>query len=174
MGENSNRETMMGTEANPPNCACSGDPSRLEGEYGQRKTQNSKLKTPRFAGVGIDIVEVARIEAAVKRHGSRFLDRLFTRQEIDYAATKRRQAETLAGRFAAKEAFIKACGMRPAWREIEVRQHRGRPFIVFDGEEHAEVSISHERSYAVSVVVLGNERLNLTTSYTPPNIEEAP
>ena len=61
----------------------------------------------------------------------------------------------MAGRFAAKEAFMKAKGRRLPWKSIEiVSGHRGRPFILFEGAKFDGVSISHERSFAVSVVVI--------------------
>ncbi len=104
--------------------------------------------------VGIDIVDITRLARSIERFGNHFLDRLFTVQEIEYAQAKRRMAESLAGRFAAKEAFIKAYGAKPGWREIEVLQHDGRPYIMFKGKTYPNVSISHERLYAVAVVVI--------------------
>jgi phosphopantetheine--protein transferase-like protein len=65
--------------------------------------------------------------------------------------------ETLAGHFAAKEAFIKALGKSLPWKDMEVRHEEGRPFIVFRGKRYNGVSISHERSYAVSVVHISDE-----------------
>ncbi len=103
--------------------------------------------------IGIDIIEVARIERARNTHGDRFLNKIFTDSEIEYAARKKRWAESLAGRFAAKEAFMKAWGRRLPWKGIEVVSgNRGRPFIRFEDREYQEVSISHERQFAVSVV----------------------
>jgi holo-[acyl-carrier protein] synthase len=134
------------------------------------KTPNSEFRIPNsgdphagaptpnsYSGVGIDIVEVKRVERAVEVHGQRFLDRLFTPKELDYARGKKRAAETLAGRFAAKEAFMKALGARLTFREIEILERSGRPFVLFRGEEYPGVSISHERAYAVAVMVLCNE-----------------
>ena len=103
--------------------------------------------------IGIDIVEVARIERARETYGDRFLNRVFTTREIEYAGRRRRWAESLAGRFAAKEAFMKACGRRLPWKGIEVLSgDRGRPFIRFGDRQYDGVSISHERQFAVSVV----------------------
>ena len=62
--------------------------------------------------VGIDIVEVARIGRLREAYGDAFLRKVFTVQEAAYAAGKRRWAESLAGRFAVKEAFMKAWGRR--------------------------------------------------------------
>jgi holo-[acyl-carrier-protein] synthase len=104
--------------------------------------------------VGIDIVEIRRITDIVKRYGDKFLNRVFTQQELDYVTKKRRMHESLAGRFAAKEAFIKAYGRKLGWKEIEVLQVKGKPRISCGGMDYQEVSISHERSYAVAVVVI--------------------
>jgi len=104
--------------------------------------------------VGIDIVEIARIAGAVERHGERFLRKVFTDVEITWAQGLRREYEFLAGRFAAKEAFMKAMGRRLPWQEIEIDRDQGRPLLRFRGETCGEVSISHERAYAVAVVVV--------------------
>jgi holo-[acyl-carrier protein] synthase len=108
--------------------------------------------------IGIDIVDVSRIEAVKRRHGERFLRRIFTDSEIAYARSKRRSSETLAGRFAAKEAFMKAVGRRLPWREIEVLSgERGKPLISYKGEHYRSVSISHEKAYAIAAVTIEGE-----------------
>jgi len=107
--------------------------------------------------VGIDIVDVSRIAHAMKRFGDRFLNRVFTSQELEYAGKKMRMQESLAGRFAAKEAFIKAHGEAIGWKEIEILQKGGKPYIMFRGKIYNEVSISHERAFAVAVVVVGKD-----------------
>ena len=104
--------------------------------------------------VGIDIVDVARITKAVEKYGDHFLDKVFTAEEIKYAKGKRKIGETLAGHFAAKEAFIKAMGKGLPWKDMEVHHEEGRPYIMFQGERYDNVSISHERTYAVAVVIL--------------------
>jgi holo-[acyl-carrier-protein] synthase len=104
--------------------------------------------------VGIDIVDIRRIAKMLERHGERFLVKVFTPAEVSYAVTTRRQEEFLAGRFAAKEAFMKASGRRLAFRDIEVQSDSGKPYIMYHGVRYDDVSISHERSYAVSVVIL--------------------
>ena len=71
--------------------------------------------------VGIDIVDVSRMEGIVKRFGDRFLHRVFTGQELEYAGKKVRIQETLSGRFAAKEAFMKAINT------LAIPAHRGGP-----------------------------------------------
>ncbi|NLT22668.1 MAG: holo-ACP synthase [Syntrophorhabdus sp.] len=106
--------------------------------------------------VGIDIVDIARIGGAIERHGERFLEKVFAPSEIARARERKRPQEYLAGRFAAKEAFMKASGERLTWRDIEVLSEKGRPFIIYRGKRYDGVSISHERSYAVSVVILSD------------------
>jgi len=108
--------------------------------------------------VGIDIVDVSRIANVIKRFGDRFLYKVFTGQELEYTGKKMRMQESLAGRFAAKEAFIKAYGQSAGFKEIEVLQQGGRPYINFRGKVYHAVSISHERAYAVAVVIIGKER----------------
>ncbi|HEY3276513.1 MAG TPA: holo-ACP synthase [Syntrophorhabdaceae bacterium] len=104
--------------------------------------------------VGVDIVEVSRIAAAVERYGEHFLRKIFTEEEVAYARRKKNIYQSLAGRFAAKEAFMKARGRGLPWREIAVHETGGRPFIMFQGQKYEGISISHEKAYAVSVVIL--------------------
>jgi holo-[acyl-carrier-protein] synthase len=103
--------------------------------------------------VGIDIVDIGRIGGVLERCGERFLEKVFAPSEIARARSKKHPQEYLAGRFAAKEAFMKARGGRLSWCDIEVLSEGGRPFIIYRGKRYDEVSISHERSYAVSVVI---------------------
>lgn len=108
--------------------------------------------------IGIDIVDISRVVHLRNEYGNKFLKRVFTENEILYAEGKRRSEESLAGRFAAKEAFMKALGRRLPWRDIEILSgEKGRPFIVFNGERFDGVSISHERSYAVAVVTIASK-----------------
>jgi len=104
--------------------------------------------------VGIDIIEIARMRDIVDKYGDRFLDKIFTKDEILYVGKVCRISESLAGRFAAKEAFIKALGVKVPWKHINVLQSNGKPYIEFRGERYDGVSISHERAYAVSIVVI--------------------
>jgi len=105
--------------------------------------------------VGVDIVDVLRIGEIIKKYGDKFLEKVFTDEERAYVRKGRRVNESFAGRFAAKEAFMKANGRKLPWREINVLQDRGRPFIRYHGQDYDGVSISHERAYAVSIVVIG-------------------
>ena len=118
---------------------------------------------------GTDIVSVERLEGAVRRHGDRFLNRIFTAEERDYCDSKRYKFEHYAARFAAKEAMMKAMEIRRhhrfRFREIEVaRRPTGKPEIRISpesqrrfglpGEAKIELSMAHECKYAVSFVVL--------------------
>jgi holo-[acyl-carrier protein] synthase len=113
---------------------------------------------------GVDIIEIHRIKQVLDRYGERFLNRLFTPNEIDYCNGR---APNLAGRFAAKEATMKALGTGVrgvSWKDIEVvRADSGAPSVKLyrRAEDRAEwlhvieisVSISHSREYAVAFVV---------------------
>jgi holo-[acyl-carrier protein] synthase len=118
--------------------------------------------------VGIDLVEVAQVDASVTRFGDRYLHRLFTPHELDCAARGSAfDAQSLAARFAAKEATIKVLrptGARPAWTSIELRRlPSGACEIALTGSAAAmaesagitglAVSVTHEASMAASVVV---------------------
>ncbi len=111
-------------------------------------------------GTGIDISDISRLERAAKRTPG-ILERLFTETELGYCLRKRYPFEHLAGRFAAKEACIKALGRRIPWKSMEVRRGAsGKPGMYVDPSYlpggHAEimVSLSHERAYAVASVVI--------------------
>lgn len=118
---------------------------------------------------GIDIVSVERLEQAASRHGDRFLNRIFTAGERAYCDSKRYKFEHYAARFAAKEAMMKAMEIRRKdrfrFKEIEVkRRPTGKPEIFLSEESRGrfglpenaqiELSMAHERKYAVSFVVL--------------------
>ena len=122
-----------------------------------------------IVGTGIDLVEIERIEKTVDRYGERFLDRVYTSAEQAYCMRKRRSAESLAARFAAKEAGAKALGtgisFGVSWLEIEVvRESRGRPALLFHGRAaeiagrlgvmRAALSITHTGDVAMASVVL--------------------
>ena len=123
----------------------------------------------RIVGHGIDIIDIPRVERMIADHGERFLARCFTEGELAYCATsKKRQAEHLAGRFAAKEAVLKALGTGwsggIAWTDVEVvRLETGKPTVKLTGEcarvaaglEVREwwLSISHIASHAVASAI---------------------
>lgn len=121
-----------------------------------------------IAGTGIDIVEVHRIDQALRRHGDRFLHRVFTPGEIAYCSTSdSHRSQRLAARFAAKEATLKAFGLGlrdVKWTDIEVvRDPLGKPALNLSGrlkqlaEERGiarlHLSLSHSKDYAIAQVV---------------------
>jgi holo-[acyl-carrier protein] synthase len=120
-------------------------------------------------GVGIDLVSVDRIEQVIKRWGRRFLERVFTKGEIEYCSGRPAPARSLAARFAAKEAFIKSVSGRPAagirYRDVEVViDGAGVPRIKTHGTARAaaglssvSVSLSHEENLAVAIVLRSPE-----------------
>lgn len=119
-------------------------------------------------GMGVDLIEVARISQSIERFGSRFLKRIYTDREIEYCERKRRGAESYAARFAAKEAGSKALGtgmnFGVYWRDLEVtRSPAGRPDLKLSGVA-AEVaqklgvksivlSLTHTGESAIAVVI---------------------
>jgi holo-[acyl-carrier protein] synthase len=88
-------------------------------------------------GLGIDATDIPRIEAALARYGERFMIRVFTDGEIEYCRKRRHAAVHFAGRFAAKEAAMKALGtghsQEVTWRSIEVIRRGGPPRLEFHG-----------------------------------------
>jgi holo-[acyl-carrier protein] synthase len=123
-------------------------------------------------GIGIDIVEVARIQAACDRFGDRFLKRILRAAEIEYCLSHKHPAPHIAGRFAAKEAISKAfgtgIGKQLSWLDMEiVRKDSGEPFVVLhEGgvalmqERRANkvhVSLSHTQAHASAAAVLEGE-----------------
>jgi len=120
-------------------------------------------------GSGIDLVEIGRIQQSVDRYGQRFLDRVYTGAEQAYCLRKKKAGESLAARFAAKEAGAKALGTGISygvnWLEIEVvREPSGRPTIQYHGRAaeiaarlgvtRAALSITHTADLAMASVVL--------------------
>ena len=88
-------------------------------------------------GLGFDATDIDRIEATIARYGDRFLQRIFTAGEIAYCTHRRVPAIHFAGRFAAKEAAMKALGTGHSqgvlWCDIEVLRHGGPPQLRFHG-----------------------------------------
>jgi holo-[acyl-carrier protein] synthase len=120
-------------------------------------------------GIGVDQVEVARIERLIERWPERGRSRLFTEREQATCESRQRRADCYAARFAAKEAFVKAlgCGLREGmqWPEIEVRtEANGRPRIVLAGAAQRaflsrgggaiHLSFTHEDGQAVAFVII--------------------
>jgi holo-[acyl-carrier protein] synthase len=123
----------------------------------------------RVLGIGVDLVETARIQSSLDRFGDRFIQRVFTQLERDYCSGMPFPARHYAARFAAKEAVSKAFGTgicsQLGWRDIEVnRKETGEPFIILHGQAaalaqklhllHALISLSHSDNYSVANAIL--------------------
>jgi holo-[acyl-carrier protein] synthase len=121
-----------------------------------------------IVGLGLDIAEIDRIEAAIARHGAPFIERLFTPAEAAYCQRYKSPYERYAGRFAAKEATMKALGTGWArgvrWRDIEVvREASGKPTLQLQGAareiadglgvKRISLTITHSGNLAVAQVI---------------------
>ena len=117
---------------------------------------------------GIDLVDCPRIEDMINRHGTRFINRVFTAAEQTYAQANKNGIEKLAGRFAAKEAILKLMGTgwrgKIAWTDIEiVNNPTGQPEVTLCGEvkkiadklgiKHISISITHTANFAIASAV---------------------
>jgi holo-[acyl-carrier protein] synthase len=122
-----------------------------------------------IVGVGIDVVEVARLAVALSRHGDRFVERVFTDAEQAACASRGDRVLALAARFAAKEACLKALGTGWAdgigFRDVEVAREGNRPpRLILHGEAarraetlgvvRSHVSLTHQPGTAAAVVIL--------------------
>lgn len=121
-----------------------------------------------IVGIGIDVAEVKRIRAVIESQGERFLRRVFTIDEVAYCEQFKNKYERYAGRFAAKEAGMKALGTGWSrgvrWVDVEVVRHRGeRPTLELKGEarkiadglgvKHVALSITHTVEQAIAQVI---------------------
>jgi len=111
----------------------------------------------RGLGLGIDIVEIRRI-ARLAKLNTRFLNRVFSKEEIAYCSGKKGKWQHFAVRFAAKEAVWKALGSSGlALRDISIRRDRlGRPHVVLRGRlaPRVHVSLTHSEEYAAAVALV--------------------
>lgn len=119
-------------------------------------------------GLGLDVTDIARMAEVIERYGARFLDRVFTTNEIAYCQRRRAPAIHFAGRFAAKEAAMKALGTGHShgvlWRDVEVVRHDGPPRLALHGgaaRRFAELggggallTITHSDTVAMAQVLL--------------------
>lgn len=125
-----------------------------------------------IVGIGTDIIECLRIAQMIERHGELFIRRVYTDGEIAYCSTKKAATQHYAGRWAAKEAVLKALGtgwvQGISWRDVEVRNRPGgAPTIalcggareVFErsGITQMHISISHCRSHAIAYAIAEGE-----------------
>ena len=124
-----------------------------------------------IVSIGVDICDVSIIRKLEKNHHKRFLEKVFTAREIEYCLNKITRHTSLAARFAAKEAFLKAIGtgLRAGlqWKEIEVdNDELGKPFFRFYGETAKTVSnckvllsLSHTDENAIAFVIIEGDSL---------------
>jgi holo-[acyl-carrier protein] synthase len=124
-------------------------------------------------GIGIDIIEVARVQASFEKFGDRFTNRILHPNEVSYCLSHRVPGPFLAARFAAKEAISKAfgtgIGAQLGWHDMEVgRKESGEPYVILHekgrillnerGAKHLLISLSHTAAHATAVAILeGNE-----------------
>jgi holo-[acyl-carrier protein] synthase len=119
----------------------------------------------RIIGIGTDIIECLRIAQMIERHGELFINRVFTPHEIQYCQSRKLATQHFAGRWAAKEAILKAMGTGwrkgISWRDVEIRNEPGgRPVVALRGGARDVIeqlgitemliSISHCRSHATA------------------------
>jgi holo-[acyl-carrier protein] synthase len=124
-----------------------------------------------IVGMGVDVSEVGRIRAVIEAQAERFLNRVYTEREIAYCEQFKNKFERYAGRFAAKEAAMKALGTGWSrgvrWKDVEVvREPGGRPTISLKGEakkiaerlgvKNISISISHTAQQAIAQVIFEN------------------
>lgn len=112
---------------------------------------------------GTDIVEISRIQRDVEQIGERFLNKIYTKKEIEYCESKKTQKyQSYAARFAAKEALYKALSNKInfeySWKDFEIlNEESGRPYVKLhfkiEDLESIEISLSHCKEYAVANVV---------------------
>ncbi len=116
---------------------------------------------------GTDIIEIERVKESIENLGEKFLERVYTKKEIEYCESKKKQKyQHYAARFAAKEALFKAISWKLedkyeiCWKDIEVlNNNQGRPELKLIGVdlkniENIDISISHCKNYAVANVVV--------------------
>ncbi len=122
----------------------------------------------RIVGIGMDATEIPRIEKTIERYGERFLHRILTDHEYAYCMRRRFPAPHVAGRFAAKEAGMKAIGTGQSqgvlWRDVEVIRRGGPPQLQFHGAAgghftrlgatRAFLTITHADTLALAHVIL--------------------
>ena len=125
----------------------------------------------RIIGLGLDATDIRRIVATIERYGDRFVERIFTAGEIAYSRRRRHPAIHFAGRFAAKEAAMKALGTGHSrgvlWRDVEVLRRGGPPQLQFHGGagrrfnemggRSSLLTITHSEELAMAqVMILGD------------------
>lgn len=129
----------------------------------------------RIIGLGTDVIETLRIGQMIEKHGEYFLRRVYTDREIEYCSARKASMQHYAGRWAVKEAVLKALGTGWAkgiqWVDMEVlNEGGGRPVLSLNGQAKAiatqleiddvQISLSHCRTHATAVAIAVSHRLN--------------
>ncbi|MEK6236453.1 MAG: holo-ACP synthase [Planctomycetales bacterium] len=119
----------------------------------------------KIIGVGVDIIECSRISAMIEKHGESFVNRVYTDHEITFCQSRLRSTQHFAGRWAAKEAVLKAMGTGwrkgLSWKDLEIRgDSDGRPTVALQGAakelagqlsiHEVLIAVSHCREYATA------------------------
>lgn len=125
-------------------------------------------------GIGIDIIEIDRIKDSVDRFGDHFLNKIYTKIELDYCLNKMNKYQHLAARFAAKEAVAKALATgwnkEFSWQNIEIsNEGTGMPVVQLKGnlsqflepDKNLRISMSHSRDYVTCVAIIYKNSENL-------------
>jgi holo-[acyl-carrier protein] synthase len=125
-------------------------------------------------GIGIDIIEIERIKKSVDKYGDLFLNKIYTKTEINYSLSKKNKYQHLAARFAAKEAIYKALSSDTdyiySWQDIEIyNEKNGLPKVLLSGplndylgtDKELKISMSHSDNYVTCVAIVYSNK-------TPP------
>jgi holo-[acyl-carrier protein] synthase len=133
-------------------------------------------------GIGTDITECLRIARMIERHGELFIDRVYTSEETKYCQSRKQATQHFTGRWAAKEAILKALGTGwrrgISWRDIEVRNEPGgKPVVAVRGGvkdvveqlgiSEIQVTISHCRTHATACAIAVGKSNRASSSGTP-------
>ncbi len=118
-------------------------------------------------GLGIDIIEIDRIQKSIEKFGDKFLKKIYTANELKYCLEKQNKFQHLAARFAAKEAVYKALESGwekgTTWQDIEIfNEKSGMPYVKLTGklqtfladDKSVKISISHSRDYVTCVAII--------------------
>ena len=122
-------------------------------------------------GIGIDIIEIERIKESIEKLGDRFLNKIYTKIELDYCNSKANKYQHYAARFAAKEAIYKAISTHfqqgIGWHEVEIyNEPNGMPSVKFYGklkhflgvDKDLKITMSHSNNYVTCFAILFNKQ----------------
>ena len=118
-------------------------------------------------GIGVDIIEIDRVKNSVDKFGEQFLNKIFTKNELDYCLSKANKYQHLAARFVAKEAVSKALATgwnnEFNWKNVEIfNKPNGMPYVELKGnlksflsdDKNLKISMSHSRDYVVCFAII--------------------